>query len=47
MLLKLIYGFVFKTIYFLIQTITALTCFEHRGGCSADKISGDGAGIMS
>nr|QCI04346.1 glutamate synthase [Antithamnion hubbsii] len=27
------------------QALNALTCMEHRGGCSADKISGDGAGI--
>lgn len=25
----------------------ALGCMEHRGGCSADRISGDGAGIMT
>jgi glutamate synthase (ferredoxin) len=29
------------------QTLTALTCMEHRGGCSADRNSGDGAGILS
>jgi glutamate synthase (ferredoxin) len=29
------------------QTLTALTCMEHRGGCSADRDSGDGAGILS
>jgi glutamate synthase (ferredoxin) len=29
------------------QTLTALTCMEHRGGCSADQDSGDGAGILS
>ncbi|AFY53642.1 glutamate synthase family protein [Rivularia sp. PCC 7116] len=27
--------------------LVALTCLEHRGGCSADKDSGDGAGILS
>ena len=29
------------------QAITALGCMEHRGACSADDVSGDGAGIMS
>jgi glutamate synthase (ferredoxin) len=29
------------------QTLTALTCMEHRGGCSADLDSGDGAGILA
>lgn len=29
------------------QAVTALTCMEHRGACSADQISGDGAGIMT
>ncbi|MEO0771251.1 MAG: glutamate synthase subunit alpha, partial [Cyanobacteria bacterium J06649_4] len=29
------------------DTLTALTCMEHRGGCCADKESGDGAGIMT
>jgi glutamate synthase (ferredoxin) len=29
------------------QTLTALGCMEHRGGCSADRDSGDGAGIMT
>ncbi|MFM7579852.1 MAG: hypothetical protein ACKO5Q_23345, partial [Microcystaceae cyanobacterium] len=28
------------------QTLKALGCMEHRGGCSADNDSGDGAGIM-
>ena len=27
--------------------LVALTCLEHRGGCSADRDSGDGAGILS
>ncbi len=31
----------------LAQTLTALTCMEHRGGCSADRDSGDGAGILT
>ncbi|DBA68490.1 TPA: Ferredoxin-dependent glutamate synthase 1, chloroplastic/mitochondrial [Trebouxia sp. C0005] len=31
----------------LSQAVTALTCMEHRGACSADQISGDGAGIMT
>jgi hypothetical protein len=29
------------------QALTALGCMEHRGGCSADNDSGDGAGIMT
>lgn len=29
------------------QAVTALGCLEHRGACSADRDSGDGAGIMS
>jgi glutamate synthase (ferredoxin) len=29
------------------QALTALTCLEHRGGCSADQDSGDGAGILT
>ena len=29
------------------KALTALTCLEHRGGCSADQDSGDGAGIMT
>ncbi|TVQ21893.1 MAG: glutamate synthase large subunit [Leptolyngbya sp. DLM2.Bin15] len=28
-------------------TLGALTCMEHRGGCSADRDSGDGAGLMT
>nr|YP_010336352.1 ferredoxin-dependent glutamate synthase [Goniotrichopsis reniformis]UNJ14758.1 ferredoxin-dependent glutamate synthase [Goniotrichopsis reniformis] len=31
----------------VMQTLEALSCMEHRGGCSADKDSGDGAGITS
>ena len=27
------------------NALNALTCMEHRGGCSADNVSGDGAGI--
>nr|CAB64595.1 ferredoxin-glutamate synthase [Nostoc sp. PCC 7120 = FACHB-418] len=27
--------------------LCALTCLEHRGGCSADQDSGDGAGILT
>jgi glutamate synthase (ferredoxin) len=30
----------------LLQALTALGCMEHRGACSADDVSGDGAGIM-
>jgi glutamate synthase (ferredoxin) len=29
------------------RALAALTCLEHRGGCSADRDSGDGAGIMT
>ena len=29
------------------QTLTALECMEHRGGCGSDSDSGDGAGIMT
>ena len=29
------------------QALKALGCMEHRGGCSADNNSGDGAGIMT
>jgi len=29
------------------QALAALKCMEHRGGCSADSISGDGSGIMT
>lgn len=29
-----------------VQAVTALGCMEHRGACSADTISGDGAGIL-
>mmetsp|Transcript_38995 Transcript_38995/g.49767 ORF Transcript_38995/g.49767 Transcript_38995/m.49767 type:complete len:1662 (+) Transcript_38995:108-5093(+) len=29
------------------QALRALGCMEHRGACSADKISGDGSGIMT
>jgi glutamate synthase (ferredoxin) len=30
-----------------IQALTSLGCMEHRGACSADNDSGDGAGIMT
>ena len=29
------------------DTLSALNCMEHRGGCCADQESGDGAGIMT
>ncbi|XGV96794.1 MAG: glutamate synthase large subunit [Leptolyngbya sp. BL-A-14] len=29
------------------KALSALTCLEHRGGCSADQDSGDGAGLMT
>nr|YP_009237473.1 ferredoxin-dependent glutamate synthase [Wildemania schizophylla]AKS28520.1 ferredoxin-dependent glutamate synthase [Wildemania schizophylla] len=31
----------------VIQALEALTCMEHRGACSADRDSGDGAGITT
>lgn len=31
----------------VMQALEALSCMEHRGGCSADKDSGDGAGITT
>ena len=30
-----------------IQALVALGCMEHRGACSSDNISGDGAGVMT
>ncbi|MEL6224246.1 MAG: glutamate synthase large subunit [Cyanobacteria bacterium J06627_8] len=29
------------------KALSALTCLEHRGGCNADRDSGDGAGILT
>jgi glutamate synthase (ferredoxin) len=29
------------------KALSALTCLEHRGGCSADRDSGDGSGLMT
>ncbi|MEH1865727.1 MAG: glutamate synthase large subunit [Nostoc sp.] len=29
------------------KALAALTCLEHRGGCSADQDSGDGAGLLT
>ena len=29
------------------QSLGALSCLEHRGGCSADRDSGDGSGLMT
>lgn len=29
------------------KALSALTCLEHRGGCSADRDSGDGAGVLT
>lgn len=29
------------------QAIHALSCVEHRGACSADQLTGDGAGLMA
>ncbi|MDY6802600.1 MAG: glutamate synthase-related protein, partial [Cyanobacteriota bacterium] len=31
----------------IVKALPALTCLEHRGGCSADRDSGDGAGLMT
>lgn len=31
----------------VVQALEALTCMEHRGACSADRDSGDGAGITT
>nr|YP_009312841.1 Glutamate synthase [Helminthora furcellata]SCW21095.1 Glutamate synthase [Helminthora furcellata]SCW23955.1 Glutamate synthase [Helminthora furcellata] len=31
----------------VIHALTCLTCMEHRGACSADRDTGDGAGIMT
>ncbi|NEQ37413.1 MAG: glutamate synthase subunit alpha [Okeania sp. SIO3I5] len=31
----------------ILKALPALTCLEHRGGCSADQDSGDGAGLMT
>jgi glutamate synthase (ferredoxin) len=31
----------------VVAALKALTCVEHRGGCSADRDSGDGAGLMT
>lgn len=31
----------------VVQALSALSCLEHRGGCSADQDSGDGAGLMT
>ncbi len=36
-----------KTHKLVEQTLTALGCMEHRGGCTADRVSGDGAGVMT
>lgn len=31
----------------VLQALRALGCMEHRGACSADDDSGDGAGLMT
>nr|YP_009394913.1 glutamate synthase [Polysiphonia stricta]ARW63475.1 glutamate synthase [Polysiphonia stricta] len=31
----------------VLSAIKALNCMEHRGGCSSDSVSGDGAGITT
>ena len=31
----------------VVKALAAATCMEHRGGCSADQDSGDGAGLMT
>uniref|UniRef100_A0A7S2WL87 glutamate synthase (ferredoxin) n=1 Tax=Eucampia antarctica TaxID=49252 RepID=A0A7S2WL87_9STRA len=37
----------FGTHKVLKEGLTALGCMEHRGACSADGVSGDGAGVMT
>eukprot|EP00966_Prymnesium_polylepis_P168604 3898894-Prymnesium_polylepis.1 len=29
------------------RTLHALSCMEHRGGCGGDRVSGDGAGVLT
>ena len=29
------------------RALHALGCMEHRGGCGGDRVSGDGAGVMT
>ena len=29
------------------RALHALSCMEHRGGCGGDRVSGDGAGVMT
>ena len=36
-----------QTTTYWVQALTSLGCMEHRGACSADADSGDGAGIMT
>ncbi|KAL1555383.1 Ferredoxin-dependent glutamate synthase, variant 2 [Salvia divinorum] len=37
-----------KSSYEIVKdALTALGCMEHRGGCGADNVSGDGSGIMT
>lgn len=31
----------------LVAALRALTCIEHRGACLADRVTGDGAGVMT
>lgn len=31
----------------IVEALPALACMEHRGGCSADRDSGDGSGILT
>ncbi len=31
----------------VVKALKALSCMEHRGGCSADQDTGDGAGLMT
>lgn len=31
----------------VLKALTAASCMEHRGGCSADQDSGDGSGLMT
>ena len=36
-----------KLLHCVAQALTSLGCMEHRGACSADADSGDGAGVMT
>ncbi len=44
--MHLVFGKNFRTLSGA-QSLMALGCMEHRGGCSADNDSGDGAGLLT